>query len=162
MSREPKFASEYRHFMKEYELLGHMRLLNGNLSQTSQPDLSHHGIWQQADQSEKLRVVFDAFCKTSSGVSLNDVLYPRLALQIDLTFVFLLWRLHRIAMTADMEKMYRQILVDQQDVDSPRVIWKDPRTGSEKLSTPHTHLRALMRSVLGNSDPEDLATDEGQ
>lgn len=61
----------------------------------------------------KLRVVFDASEKLSSGISLNDVFCVGPKLQLDTRL--LTYRLQRFLFTADIVKMYRQISVRDED-----------------------------------------------
>jgi len=61
--------------MQEYISLGHMREVddsetNGKTSYY----LPHHAVFKKTSSRTKLRVVFDASCKSMSGVSLNDTL----------------------------------------------------------------------------------------
>lgn len=62
--------SSYTEFIKEYELLNH-------LSETRKPAfayyLPHHPVIREKNETTKLRVVFNASEKTSSGFSLNDI-----------------------------------------------------------------------------------------
>ena len=85
--------------------------------------LPHHGIWQVSDQAKKLRVVFNSFYRVGRGPTLNECLHTEPALQLDLTNM--LWRLLRITVGADIDKMYRQIMVDPNDVDLQRILWHD-------------------------------------
>jgi len=68
--------------------------------------------------------VFDASTKTSSGLSLNDTLMVGSTLQDDLFDIISRFRLHPIVMTADIQKMYRQIEVDKRDRDFQRILWR--------------------------------------
>ncbi|CAB0034826.1 unnamed protein product [Trichogramma brassicae] len=77
MDRQPEFAEEYRLFMDTYEQMGHMKRLRTfeiDSPESHSNYIPHHGIWQQGNDGQKLRVVFDASRPTSTGVSLNDVL----------------------------------------------------------------------------------------
>jgi len=86
--------------------------------------LPHHGVMQESYGKPKLRVVFDASAKTSSGLSLNDTLMVDATLQDDLFDIILRFRLHPIVMTADIQKMYRQIEVDKRNRDFQRILWR--------------------------------------
>jgi hypothetical protein len=55
----------------------------------------------------KTRVVFDAFIKTTSGKSLNDVLINGGVVQDDLVSILLRFIMHKFVMAAYIEKMYR-------------------------------------------------------
>ena len=142
MRKNEEFAKEYQHFMREFEDLEHTRqLINDgtDMQNHRMAYLPHHGIWQSSDRDKKLRVVFDASCKVSSGLSLNDMLHTEPTLQTDLITIFLRWRIHRFVIVADIEKMFRQIRVDARDVDLQRILWEDPITGSER----HYRLQTL-------------------
>ena len=129
MELDPEYAREYRKFMNDYEALGHMRAIPDS---ALPPDssrvfyLPHHAIQQVSDQTRKFRVVFNASCKVGSGPSVNECLHTGPPLQSDLVTVICKWRLYRIAAGADIEKMYRQILVDPADIDLQRILWLRP------------------------------------
>ena len=59
---------------------------------------------------------------TSNGTSLNDHMLVGPKLQKDLATVIMQWRQYRYVFTADIVKMYRQILVDSKDYQ--RIVWQ--------------------------------------
>ncbi len=71
--------------------------------------------------------VFDASAKSSSGVSLNDLLVGP-TIHPPLIDVLLRFRLHRIALTADVSKMYRNVELTDEDKDLHRFLWRAKST----------------------------------
>ncbi|XP_070156736.1 uncharacterized protein [Polyergus mexicanus] len=71
--------------------------------------LLHHGVIKEASTSTKLRAVFDASSKTSSGKSLNDILPVGRTIQRNLIDIVIRFRCYNVALTGDIQKMYRQI-----------------------------------------------------
>jgi len=61
----------------------------------------------------KMRIVFDASTKSSSGLSLNDNLLCGAKLQQDFPSIVLRFRLHSVVFTADVKQMFRQIMVTE-------------------------------------------------
>lgn len=47
-------------------------------------------------------------------------------LQQDITAIISRWRQFRYVYTADIEKMFRQILIHPEDVDFQRILWRPP------------------------------------
>ena len=90
------------------------------------------------EQSTKLRIVFNASCHIGANPSLNDLLYTGPALQMGLMSVLLRWRLHRIAICTDIEKMYRQSRIDSRDTDLQRILWKTPGSDHKHYYQPLT------------------------
>ena len=126
MRLDPEYAEEYCR-LSDYESLGHMRLVpDGALPPEASrvSYLPHHAIWQVSDQNKILRLVFNASCRVGQGPSLNECLHTGPPLQSDLISIICRWRLLRIAAGADIEKMYRQILVDLSHVDLQRILWQ--------------------------------------
>ncbi|KRY09343.1 hypothetical protein T12_16119 [Trichinella patagoniensis] len=80
-----------------------------------------------ADGQTKCRVVFDGSAKCA-GVSLNDHLETGPNLQADLVSILLRFRQHRIAVQADIEKMYLQVGLRAEDRDACRFLWRDCRS----------------------------------
>ena len=71
--------------------------------------LPMHAVRKEHSTTTKVRVVFDASAKSSNGVSLNDTLLVGHTIHPPLIDVLLRFRLHRIALTADVSKMYRAV-----------------------------------------------------
>ncbi|CAB0039751.1 unnamed protein product [Trichogramma brassicae] len=91
--------------------------------QRSSAYLPHHRVFR-ADNPSKIRVVFNASYKSSDGLTLNNQLLTGLKLQADITLVLSDWRFIEFAGTTDVEKMFRQIRVHEDDVDWQRVLWR--------------------------------------
>lgn len=92
--------------------------------------LPHHAVFKESTTT-KLRVVFDASRKTSNGKSLNENMTIGPTIQEDLASLIIRWRKYKIAFTADVEKMYRQILVDDEQTNLQRILWRN--SPSEKM-----------------------------
>ena len=89
--------------------------------------LPMHAVKMELSSTTKIRAVFDASAKSSSNVSLNDILLVGPTVHSSLLDVLLRFRLHRIALTADVSKMYQAIEVVKSDRDLHRFVWRsDP------------------------------------
>ena len=88
-----------------------------------------HSIIRPDILTTKLRVIFDASCATESGVSLNDALLVSPVIQDDLISIVLRFRIARYALTANIEKMYRQIWIREADRPLQRILWGDEYGG---------------------------------
>ncbi|KMQ84307.1 bel12-ag transposon polyprotein [Lasius niger] len=88
--------------------------------------LPHHGVLRDSSTTTKLRVVFNGSQRTRSGESLNNQLLVGANLLPSFADVLLRWRWHRYAIVADIEKMYRQILIHPNDRDFQRVLGDIP------------------------------------
>ncbi|XP_018371804.1 PREDICTED: uncharacterized protein LOC108766798 [Trachymyrmex cornetzi] len=120
------YHERYIHFMREYLDLQHMSLVDTcNIDNEKQiVYLPHHGVIKESSSTTKLRVVFDASHKGSSGNSLNDRLITGPILQDSLIQILLRFRFHNIAIIGNLEKMFRQILVRDCDRDYQRILWR--------------------------------------
>ncbi|GBL83379.1 hypothetical protein AVEN_110689-1 [Araneus ventricosus] len=85
--------------------------------------IPHHSIYKQGKSSTPLRVVFYSSAKTSSGFSLNSILLNGGIIQQDLFSRVSRFRKHKYAFSANIKKMYRQILVDPNQRDLQRILW---------------------------------------
>ncbi len=56
-----------------------------------------HGVHKESSSTTKLRVVFDASAKSSSGVSLNDILMVGPTIYPCITDVLLRFRTYKVA-----------------------------------------------------------------
>ncbi|XP_070138645.1 uncharacterized protein [Drosophila bipectinata] len=115
--------------------------------------IPHHAVLKEDSLTTKLRVVYDASCKSSNGKSLNDILCTGPALQNDLGGVILNWRCYRYVFVADIQRMYRCIEMHPEDSQFQRIWWRD-KTGKLKefrlttvtfgtASAPYTAIRVI-------------------
>ena len=140
--------------MSEYLKLGHMSPLNDYDLSLDNSDifyLPHHAVFKDSSLTTKLRVVFDASAKTTNNLSLNDTLMVGPTIQQDLFSIMVRFRTHRYVLIADIEKMYRQIMVNPKDSNLQRIVWRD---------APHKELRhyALRTVTYGTASASFLAT----
>ncbi|XP_070515859.1 uncharacterized protein [Cardiocondyla obscurior] len=90
LQQDAEFKAAYVRFLQEYLALGHMRPVSDDeIEKHGAIYLPHHGVYKQGDASRKLRVVFDASCKTSTGASLNDILMKGPVVQQDLATILI-------------------------------------------------------------------------
>ncbi|XP_055542853.1 uncharacterized protein LOC129728437 [Wyeomyia smithii] len=125
LTRDETLREEYHSFMKEYMDRGHMRKIQINPDETTASYyLPHHPVVKETSTTTRVRVVFDASSKTSTGTSLNDVLSNGPTIQDDLRSIILRSRLYPIVLIADVEKMFRQIKMDANDLPLQRILWR--------------------------------------
>ena len=126
---------DYTKALQEYAELGHAEPVPaGELGKLGKPEsatyyLPSHGVVKQSSTTTKLRIVFDASAKTTSGVSLIDTLLPGPNLYPLLTNVILAFRSHNIGLSADISKMFREIGLHQNDRDLHRFLQPGSRGG---------------------------------
>ncbi|UYV63113.1 hypothetical protein LAZ67_2003172 [Cordylochernes scorpioides] len=125
LKQQPQVYQTYKDFMQEHLVLGHMNEVKGNGNDHKAFYLPHHPIIKEKSSTTKLRVVFNASSKTTTGFSLNDILHTGPKLQKDIFPLLLRFRSHAIAISADITKMYRQILVHPEDTPYQRINWRD-------------------------------------
>ena len=86
--------------------------------------LPMHAVHKEHSTTTKIRAVFDTSAKSTTGVSLNDTLLVGPTVHPPLIDVLLQFRLHKIAITADVSKMYRAVELTQPDRDLHRFVWR--------------------------------------
>lgn len=128
LSNNQQLREEYIKFMTEYEELKHMSEI---CEDTNQHQISyylpHHPVVKETSLTTKVRVVFDGSCKSSTSLSLNDIQKIGPIVQDDLFTIILRFRQHVYVIIADIAKMYRQVLIDEEDRRLHRIFWRaDP------------------------------------
>ncbi|KYN13169.1 hypothetical protein ALC57_14645 [Trachymyrmex cornetzi] len=119
LKRRPELRQLYNEFMEEY-IVRKERTMN-----PMNTFIPHQPVWRPDSLTTKLRVVFDASAKTSTGTSLNDKLMAGPNLQKDLLGIIIRFRIHKYVMTADIAKMFRQIWVAEEDRKFQLVLWRE-------------------------------------
>ncbi|XP_062703759.1 uncharacterized protein LOC134286198 [Aedes albopictus] len=126
--KDPTLKEQYVRFIQEYEELGHCREVDEARDHPSHGRyyLPHHAVLRPSSSTTKLRVVFNASARPYQGArSLNDVLQVGGNVQNDLFSILLRFRRHAVAFTADITKMYRQVLVDPSQTCYQRIFWRE-------------------------------------
>ncbi|XP_050547994.1 uncharacterized protein LOC126909605 [Daktulosphaira vitifoliae] len=124
LQTDSKLRALYCEFMADYIKLGHM-------SVASSPGLyfiPHHAVYKPEIDPRKIRVVFDSSAVPWGGSSLNDCLYAGPKLQQEVVDVLCRFRLRKYAFTADICKMYRQILINPEYRKFQHVLWRSSST----------------------------------
>ena len=132
----PVFNQGYIKFMREYETLNHMELVPENEIEIDTKNsfyLPHHAVLKETSATTKLRVVFNGSAKSSTGKSLNDLLALGPKIQDNLFDLLCRFRTYPFVLTADIEKMYRQVLISPEHRDFSRILWR--YSTDEKIQT---------------------------
>ena len=86
--------------------------------------LHMHAVKKESSTTMKIQAVFDASAKSSSNVSLNNILLVCPTVHSSLIDVLLRFRLYRMALTADVSMMYRAIELVESNRDLHRFVWQ--------------------------------------
>ncbi|XP_011884042.1 PREDICTED: uncharacterized protein LOC105571179 [Vollenhovia emeryi] len=171
LQKNRDLARQYHEFLNDYVTKGHMELVSdSNPTRFPPVYIPHHPVLRESSSTTKLRVVFNASCKTSNGTTLNDHLMTGPKLQRELSTILLRWRQFRYVYTADIEKMFRQIRVNPDDVDFTRILWRsrdDRPIQSYRLLTvtygtapaPYLAMRVVNQLALDDGSSFPLARD---
>ena len=114
--------------VRDYEERGHSEIVPA--ADLEKPPnetfyLPMFGVVKESSTSTKLRIVYDASAKSSTGSSLNDTLLPGPNLYPLLTAVILRFRVPLFAMSADISKMFREVSLHPDERDFHRYITRD-------------------------------------
>ncbi|XP_029162186.1 uncharacterized protein LOC114933775 [Nylanderia fulva] len=108
--RQPDLEEQYKQIINEYISLGHMQKIE------LQPDesspcfyLPHHCVFKSNNQTSKIRVVFDASCKSTEGLSLNDALMIGPVVQQELTSILIRFCFFIYVFSADLRMEHHQL-----------------------------------------------------
>uniref|UniRef100_A0A2S2N8W8 Uncharacterized protein n=1 Tax=Schizaphis graminum TaxID=13262 RepID=A0A2S2N8W8_SCHGA len=145
-AKDPSLAKQYKLFMDEYLELDHMELVNET---TDLPVyyLPHHPVFKADSLTTKMRVVFDGSAAASYGLSLNDILLKGPKVQPDIINILWRFRLFNTVITADVEKMYRQVLMSPDDSELQRILYR----ASPDQSLKHYKLKTVTYGIKSAS-----------
>ena len=111
--------------MAEYLELGHATVVSPQemlLPPSQSYYMPVHSVHKEASSLTKIRAVFDASTPSASGVSLNDLLAVGPTLQPTLEQTLLRFRKYGVAISGDISKMYREILLAPEDKNLHRFL----------------------------------------
>jgi len=113
---------EFNKALQEYLTLGHAEVVPSNELHLDHYYLPIHGVFKDSSTTTKVRPVFDASARTSTGASLNDTLERGPNLYPLLTDILLRFQNHAIAYSADISKMFLEIKLQPQERDLHRFL----------------------------------------
>ncbi|XP_031632022.1 uncharacterized protein LOC116346230 [Contarinia nasturtii] len=123
LERNPQMHQFYVQQMRESIALGHLQ----PCTEKPQPGEIVYHIPHHCTEKKKPRVVYDASCKTDRGISLNDIQMLGEKLQRNLHEIIMRFRRHRIAVCADIKKMFNQVRINRQQWNLQRIFWRENR-----------------------------------
>lgn len=113
--------------------------------------MPQHCVLKTTLLTTKLRIVFDASAKTSTELSLNDLLMVGTNIQYNLFSILIRFRFHSIVLGGDIEKMYHQVLGHEDQRCLQKILWRDQE--SDDISVFH-----LNTVTYGTASAAFLAT----
>lgn len=171
MLASPPLKIAYDNVIREYLEKDYISLSSIDLKANDDSPsyfIPHHGVLREDKVTSKLRVVLDASCKTSTHISLNDILHSGPNIQGNLFSIIINFRLFAIALSADIRQMFLSIGVSQHDHRFQRILYRF--TPNEPLrvyefkrvcfgikSSPYIALRTIRQLVTDVGDHYPLA-----
>ena len=124
LKQEPTILEEYDRILQDQ--------LNKGIIEAVQPDetpsgavhyLPHHTVVRRDKTTTKVRVVYNASARSADGPSLNDCLLKGPKFNQLIFDLLVRFRSYRIALTADLEKTFLMVSVEESDRDMLRFLW---------------------------------------
>lgn len=126
MQSNPELMGNINNQIRNFILKGYARKLTPDEINVDDPRIWYLPVFHHLDpkKPEKVRLVWDAAAKYK-GISLNSMLMTGPDNLVALIDVLRRFREKCIAIGGDLEEMYHQIQVRQQDRNSQRFLWRD-------------------------------------
>ena len=109
--------------------------------------LPHHAVVRRDKSTTRVRVVYDASAKSANSPSLNDCLLKGPKFNQLIFDLLVRFRSYKIALTADLEKAFLMVSIEDADRDVLRFIWVDDFS----KESPELRIYRFTRVVFGVS-----------
>ena len=106
--------------------------------------LPHHAVIRRDKDTTKMHVVYDASAKMDGQPSMNDCLLIRPKFNQKIFDLLVRFRSYPIALTADIEKAFLMVAVEQEDRDALRFLWVNDVTEEEPTIWPLRFTRVVF------------------
>lgn len=140
-AKHPHMKAPYVSSMREYVDLGHMtKVQNPDIRDNYMP---HHAVVKLSSTTTQYRPVFNASVvpndhesqviqhgnnETREKTTFNQTLLTGPTIQNDIFDILVRFRMHSFVLIADIEKMYRQVLVHPDDRKFQQIFWREEST----------------------------------
>lgn len=124
LNNNKQLKEEYHNTIKNYLESNHLVKVPRSENALNEYYLPHHAVFKESSSTTKVRVVFDASCKSLDGTSLNDHLLTGPKLQSDIRDILFNWRQYPISLTSDIEKMYRMFNINKKHHSYQKIVWR--------------------------------------
>ena len=160
LRQDPELLTEYDRIIKEQLEMGIIEEVKTEVDDKFSEDmhyLPHHAVLRRDRETTKVRVVYDGSAKSpGNNYSLNDCLQVGPNLIPQLFDVLVKFRSDPIALTADIEKAFLMVSMDEASKDMLRFLWfKNPiETTPEVIQLQFCRLVFGLRpspSILGST-----------
>ena len=116
--------AQFQEVLQEYVDLGHAVPVGKDQHPAQVYFMPIHAVFKDSSTTTKLRAVFDASAKTTNKKSLNDLLAVGPTLHPTIDQILLRFRGYAIALSSDISKMYREVLLHPEDRPLHQFIWR--------------------------------------
>ncbi|XP_055307373.1 uncharacterized protein LOC129571591 [Sitodiplosis mosellana] len=128
--KHPNVKQQHVEAMTEAIASGHMELMENVPEQAYY--VPHHAVLKQSSTTQ-LRPVYNASKKSSNGLSLNEQVAIGKMDQPDMLTIILRWRIFKIGILADLEKMYKEVKIPPEQYHLQLILWRG--NPNEKIKT---------------------------
>lgn len=126
LRQEPSILREYDNIINDQLQKGIIETVPTEGSSSNLTHyLPHHAVVRHDKTTTKLRVVYDASARSGNGPSLNDCLHKGPSFNQLILDLLLRFRSYKIPLTADIEKAFLMVGMEERDRDVLRFLWVD-------------------------------------
>ena len=119
----PDLMKSYNEIIKEQERRGFIEKISSEPTSGQVHYIPHHHVRKESNTTP-IRIVYDCSCRMSEKhPSLNDCLEVGPSLVNDLCSILLRFRIHKFALSTDIEKAFLHVKLDDSDRDFTRFLW---------------------------------------
>jgi hypothetical protein len=165
--------ADYNATIQTYIDQGYLTKIQNDFQDAHAYHLPHRAVYRPDKETSKTRIVLDAGCKTTSGKSLNDLLFVGPILQNNIVELLVNLRMFSTAITADIEKMYFQVKLSPNhhkyqrilfrfDPNSPIDVYQFNRVCFGVSSSPYLAMRVVRQLAADSRDSYPLAAYEAE
>ena len=149
LQKNPELLSEYDFVIRDQLSQGVVEIVKDPFVKTNKRVhyLPHHAVVRHDRETTKLRVVYDASARSRDVPSLNNCLYAGPPFDQRIFDILLRFRVHKTALTGDIEKAFLMVSVAEEDRDVLRFIWVD----DPRKKNPDIIILRFTRVVFGVS-----------